>query len=175
MSIFKQIAWTLAVLSLCSGQSLANDQPALSLTAAKGKPRIDLSADRLSYRPDKRLIVLEGKVILGSARLRVRAARVTVRVDKKGNPVRVIAKGNVSFSLGKSKGRAGSLEVMPQTGKVELSGNPTLRWAPLGLDLRGQRILLDLARDTFTVHRAKVRMGAGKGDAPGQAAKGAGR
>lgn len=137
--------------------------PALEL--ALGDPqgaaplRLQLSADQLSYLPNQGLLALKGKVRVTAGELRVRSARLEVKVDGRGHPLWLEAAGAVAMELAGSRGSASKLRLaLGAKRTVELVGDATLQLPALGVGVTGKRIRIDLASGRFTVHEATAQL-----------------
>ena len=131
---------------------------ALTLPTRESLGQLRLSADQLAYQPGTRRIELRGQVALEAGRLRIRAAQLTVVLDERGQPLRLEARGKVSVALGNAAGSADRADVALGDRQVALAGHVRLRLADLGLDLQGERLLLDLATGRVSVAAARARI-----------------
>lgn len=135
--------------------------------------RLRLRADRLRYRPEQGAVLLEGHVRVSSRTIQVSAGSVRLSVDPRtGRPLHLRARGSVRLRLSGSEGRADALELglSGKERRLVLSGRPHLRWAPLGLELSGRRVEVDLRSGRLNVQQAEVELrrrqpGAGDGGA----------
>ena len=138
----------------------APKRPSLLFQSPTGKgPILHLVARHLLYHPAKSSIVLTGQVVLTAGKtFRLSANRVEVALGAKGRPYRFHARGAVRFSIGPSSGQSGEAILGLRAGqrRLELQGQPRLRWAPLGLTLTGARIEVDLVSGALAVQQARA-------------------
>jgi lipopolysaccharide export system protein LptA len=137
--------------------------PALELGALgdqQGAPlRLRLSADHLSYLPNQGLLELAGKVRVTAGELRVRSARLEVKLDGEGHPLWLEAAGTVAMELARTRGVASKLRLaLGAKRTVELVGDARLQLPALGVGVTGSRIRIDLATGRFTVQEATARL-----------------
>jgi lipopolysaccharide export system protein LptA len=140
---------------------------ALTLPTRESLGQLRLSADQLAYQPGTRRIELRGQVALEAGRLRIRAGQLTVLLGERGQPLRLEARGKVSVVLDDATGSADQADVALRDRQVALAGHVHLRLAALGLDLQGDRLLLDLATGRVSVTAARARIAPTGGSGPG--------
>lgn len=126
-----------------------------------GKGPLTLSAGKLRLNAKERRLELSDGVRVRLGELRLRSATLTASLGAEGGDGKVkemVAQGRVEVSLGKSRGRAGKARIDPSGGVLELSEDPSLQWAPLGLTLKGRTIRLELRSGLLTVEEAQVSL-----------------
>ncbi len=142
-----------------------------------GKGPLRLSAGKLRLdAKERRLELSRGvKVRLGKLSLRSETLTATLASRKGGKVKELRARGKVEVRLGKSRGHAATARILPASGVLELTGKPSLAWAPMGLTLRGRSIRLDLRNGMLTVEEALVSLPGQEQPRPGGEQKGGAR
>lgn len=163
-------SWRLSLLSLLLSTAAplqaappgAPTRARVQLPAGEGlgKGPLQLSAGKLRLDAKERRLELSlgVRVRLGKLSLRSDTLTATLASKKGGKVKELLARGKVEVSLGKSRGQAATVRVDPAAGVLELTGQPSLDWAPLGLTLRGRSIRLELRSGLLTVEEAQVSL-----------------
>jgi lipopolysaccharide transport protein LptA len=158
------------MLGLCSTWALTADgAPAIRSASVLHVPaegpeaarELRLSADQLTYSPTNQRVELSGSVAARLGALSLRCDRLMVKLDERGQPVTVRARGNVAIRRGEARGRAVRVRLLALAGALVLEGEATLMTGTTGLVLRGRRIRLDLQSGRVAVDRARAMLSPG--------------
>ena len=166
----------LLVLSLASVATAAPGAKAPHPKAAGATARqapLDIKADRMELDQPRGTVVFEGAVRAAQPGFVLRCVRLRARIGEDGALSSLVAEGPLEVTVGEYVARAGRATYDPETGVLELTGEPeVLR----GVDrLRGERVrvwpdagrvVVEQARGTVSAPALGRFEGLGRPEAP---------
>lgn len=146
-------------LPVVAGGAEREREPLLSrLDLGKSDGPVEVTAERLDFAYEARLLTYEGSVVVKQGEITLRSDRLVVSLDGDGElGLRsIVAEGNVALKLGnrRATGRRAVFDQRAQT--VVLSGDALLQEG--ANQVSGDRIVIDLARETSVVHGGEGRV-----------------
>ncbi len=129
------------------------------ITLSYGKTKkvipIVIEADQLVFKKKENLAVYKGNVSIKRGDIKIKSDELDVYIGKKGKLEKVIARGNVRFSKGKSIEGSAKLAILEED-KITLKGNAKIKQNSNIIE--GDIIVYDIKTGTVEVKGKKEKV-----------------
>lgn len=146
-----------ATASAVAKESKGGDPLLARLALDRSGEPVNVQADKLEFDYEQRVLVYQGRVLVEQGEIELRTDLLTITLGKDKVALRsVVAVGNVLLKQGKRTATAGRAVFDNQAQTVVLSENAVLTDG--ANQITGERIVVDLARETSVVEGGSGRV-----------------